>query len=338
MWARDIDTADYAERLAGIEARLRSDAVTRRPARLVLGIETSCDETAAAVVGGRRRGAVVGGLEPGRPARRLRRGGPRDRRPGPSRAADPGRRPRRSAGAGLSAGPRACDAVAATIGPGLIGSLLVGVSEAKALALAWDVPFVGRQPPRGPPLRRPPRPSRIEWPVAVLPRLGGPHPARLHGGPRPLPAARARPSTTPPGRPSTRWPGSSASATPAARPSSGPPTAGDPTAFAFPRAMLDDGLDFSFCGLKTAVRPRRAAPPRRLRRGRGGLVPAGRGGRAGGQGRAGAAAAVGARGCAWPAGWPPTGPCGRALADGRAPSSASPPTCPAGPCAPTTRP
>ena len=35
------------------------------------------------------------------------------------------------------------DAVACTIGPGLIGALLVGVSAAKALSLAWDVPFVG---------------------------------------------------------------------------------------------------------------------------------------------------------------------------------------------------
>ena len=34
------------------------------------------------------------------------------------------------------------DAVAATYGPGLVGSLLVGVSAAKALALVWDVPFV----------------------------------------------------------------------------------------------------------------------------------------------------------------------------------------------------
>src|SRR5436853_166519 len=34
-------------------------------------------------------------------------------------------------------------AVAATVGPGLVGSLLVGVSTAKTLALVWDVPFVG---------------------------------------------------------------------------------------------------------------------------------------------------------------------------------------------------
>ena len=35
------------------------------------------------------------------------------------------------------------DAVAATVGPGLAGALLVGVSTAKALALVWGVPFVG---------------------------------------------------------------------------------------------------------------------------------------------------------------------------------------------------
>ena len=34
------------------------------------------------------------------------------------------------------------DAVAATVGPGLIGALLVGVSAAKTLALVWDVPFI----------------------------------------------------------------------------------------------------------------------------------------------------------------------------------------------------
>ena len=35
------------------------------------------------------------------------------------------------------------DAVAATHGPGLIGALLIGVSAAKALSLAWGVPYVG---------------------------------------------------------------------------------------------------------------------------------------------------------------------------------------------------
>src|SRR3546814_3245735 len=49
--------------------------------------------------------------------------------------------------AGLSDRPGAdstcdVDAVAATYGPGLVGALLVGVSAAKSLALAWDVPFI----------------------------------------------------------------------------------------------------------------------------------------------------------------------------------------------------
>lgn len=43
--------------------------------------------------------------------------------------------------AGVS--PQAVDLVAATYGPGLIGGLLVGLSLAKALSLAWQVPFVG---------------------------------------------------------------------------------------------------------------------------------------------------------------------------------------------------
>lgn len=34
-------------------------------------------------------------------------------------------------------------AIAVTVGPGLVGSLLVGVSAAKALALAWDLPLIG---------------------------------------------------------------------------------------------------------------------------------------------------------------------------------------------------
>src|SRR3546814_19454156 len=49
--------------------------------------------------------------------------------------------------AGLSDRPGAdstcdVDAVAATSGPGPVGALLVGVSAAKSLPLAWDVPFI----------------------------------------------------------------------------------------------------------------------------------------------------------------------------------------------------
>ena len=49
---------------------------------------------------------------------------------------------------------RDLDAVAACHGPGLAGALLVGVSAAKAIALADRPPVRRREPPRGAPLRR----------------------------------------------------------------------------------------------------------------------------------------------------------------------------------------
>src|SRR5512134_1429971 len=105
----------------------------------VLGIESSCDETAAAVVEDGRRALsdVVatqidihrrwGGVVPELASRNhvvqvlpvideaLARAG---------------------------VGREAIDAVAVTAGPGLVGALLVGVQAAKALALAWGKPLV----------------------------------------------------------------------------------------------------------------------------------------------------------------------------------------------------
>ena len=46
--------------------------------------------------------------------------------------------------------PADLDGVGATSGPGLVGSLLVGLSAAKALALAWRLPFIGVNSPGGP--------------------------------------------------------------------------------------------------------------------------------------------------------------------------------------------
>ena len=107
----------------------------------VLGIETSCDETAAAVVAGGHqvRSSVVtsqidlhrafGGVVPeiaGRAHLELL----------------PAAVEQALAEAGLEIPDQPPSAVAATAGPGLLGALVVGVSAAKALALAWDVPFV----------------------------------------------------------------------------------------------------------------------------------------------------------------------------------------------------
>lgn len=112
-------------------------AASAGAATAVLGIETSCDETAASVVvGGRHvRSSVVtsqidlhrafGGVVPeiaGRAHLQLL--------------------PAAVEQALADADIGVPEAVAATAGPGLLGALVVGVSAAKALALAWDVPFV----------------------------------------------------------------------------------------------------------------------------------------------------------------------------------------------------
>ena len=106
----------------------------------ILAIETSCDETGVAVVVGGRRieanqvasqvalHAQTGGIVPEVAARQQLRWIV----PVTEAALD-------EAGIGWDA----IDAVAVTYGPGLIGSLLVGVNVAKALAVAHDLPLVG---------------------------------------------------------------------------------------------------------------------------------------------------------------------------------------------------
>lgn len=106
----------------------------------ILAIETSCDETGVAVVSGGRRiasnqvatqialHAATGGIVPEVAARQqLRWIVPTVR----------------AAVAEAKVDWADLDAVAVTFGPGLIGSLLVGVNMAKALAVALDLPLVG---------------------------------------------------------------------------------------------------------------------------------------------------------------------------------------------------
>src|SRR5688500_5486702 len=106
---------------------------------LVLGIETSCDETAASVVANGTE--VLSSVVSSQVDLHARFGGVVPEIAG--RAHVELLTPV-VAQALVEAGVdgRAVDAVAATVGPGLIGSLLVGVSTAKALSLVWDVPFV----------------------------------------------------------------------------------------------------------------------------------------------------------------------------------------------------
>jgi N6-L-threonylcarbamoyladenine synthase len=112
----------------------------------ILGIETSCDETAAAIV--EAGTSVLSSVVSSQVDLHARYGGVVPEIA--SRAhvdlivpvvaqafVEAGLSDRPVNGAGCE-----IDAVAATYGPGLVGALLVGVSAAKALALAWDVPFI----------------------------------------------------------------------------------------------------------------------------------------------------------------------------------------------------
>jgi len=106
---------------------------------VILGIETSCDETAAAVVVGGTK--VLSSVVSSQVDLHARYGGVV---PEVASRAHVELLTPVVAQALVEAGVHArdLDAVAATHGPGLVGSLLVGLSAAKSLALVWDVPFV----------------------------------------------------------------------------------------------------------------------------------------------------------------------------------------------------
>ena len=106
---------------------------------VVLGIETSCDETAAAVV--ERAQLVRSSVVSSQVERHAPFGGVVPEIAGRAHVEQ---MVPVIAEALISAGAEGADldAVAATTGPGLAGSLLIGVSAAKALSLVWDVPFV----------------------------------------------------------------------------------------------------------------------------------------------------------------------------------------------------
>ena len=80
--------------------------------------------------------------QPGRAARGDRRHRARGRRARPPALDDPGARARRCAAAGRRPTWRELDAIAVTEGPGLAGSLLVGITMAKTLAWVHGLPLV----------------------------------------------------------------------------------------------------------------------------------------------------------------------------------------------------
>jgi N6-L-threonylcarbamoyladenine synthase len=217
---------------------------------LVLGIETSCDETAVGIVEDRmhlRANVIASQVE--------------------LHAPYGGVVPEVAARAHLEqllptidtalvqAGCRLSDvdAIAVTAGPGLVGALLVGVSGAKGLALAHDVPLLGVNHLRAHVEVAQLEFGELEPPLVALVVSGG-HTSivamgedgvfRQLGGTIDDAAGEAFDKIA-------RFIG---------LPYPGGPEidrlarSGDPTAFAFPRAMLHEpGYDLSLSGLKTAV-------------------------------------------------------------------------------------
>jgi N6-L-threonylcarbamoyladenine synthase len=215
----------------------------------ILAIETSCDETAAAVVVDGRdvRSSVVssqvdlhaafGGVVPevaGRAHVELLT-------PVVAEAMS------RAGVGGADLG-----AVAATIGPGLIGSLLVGVSAAKAYSLAWGVPFVGVNHMEGHLAAAFLEDPEMALPAVVLLVSGG-HTMLIHMTAEGRYRLLGQTIDDAAGEAFDKvarflglgYPGGPAIDRLA--------TAGDPEAIAFPRGLAGQGYDFSFSGLKTSV-------------------------------------------------------------------------------------
>ncbi len=262
MWSGQLDGPEMVARGAEMAARARGSLARFRPVRsdaasadegrgdLILAIESSCDETAAAVV---RGGLEVlsnvvasqidfhsrfGGVVPEIASRK-------------HTEAIVGVVVEALEQAGVGLGD--LTALAVTNGPGLVGALVVGVAYAKGLALATGLPLVGvnhleghlfanvlAEPDLAPPF------------VALL--VSGGHTSLVHApewgeyhtlgstiddaaGEAFDKVAKALGLGYPGGPEITRLAAD-----------------GDPAAIAFPRAMLhSDDLDFSLSGLKTSV-------------------------------------------------------------------------------------
>ena len=225
--------------------------MTRRfdESTVVLAVETSCDETAAALVMGGND--VLSSVVSSRIDIHARFGGvvPEVASRAHLESIVPVVR-RAFDEAGIA--PSRVDAVAATAGPGLIGALLVGVSAAKSLALSWDRPFIGVNHLEAHLYAGLLDDPGLEFPLVVLLVSGG-HTMivemRGHGDYRIL----GRTIDDAAGEAYDKvarfldlgYPGGPVIDRVSAD--------GDPDAIPFPRAMMNDGLDFSFSGLKTAV-------------------------------------------------------------------------------------
>jgi N6-L-threonylcarbamoyladenine synthase len=215
----------------------------------VLGIETSCDETAAAVYDGQAGllahelysqvalHATYGGVVPELASRdHLRK-----LLPLLEKVVDRG------------GGRNAIDGIAYTSGPGLVGALLVGAAVARSVAYAWGLPCIGVHHMEGHLLAPLLEPQPPQFPFVALLVSGG-HTllARVEGVGRyellgsSLDDAAGEAFDKTAKLLGLGYPGGPQLAALAEQ--------GRPDVFRFPRPLTErPGLDFSFSGLKTAV-------------------------------------------------------------------------------------
>jgi N6-L-threonylcarbamoyladenine synthase len=218
---------------------------------VVLGIETSCDDTAAAVVD--EHFHVLSSVVESSLDQHRAFGGVVPELAGRAHVTTIAPVIRRALHeAGLDPLAPALDGVAVTSGPGLIGSLLVGLSTAKALALVWDLPFVGVNHLEGHLFAPLLESSDLTWPLMTLLVSGGHSLIVFQPGPGEHEvlgetiddaAGEAFDKVA-------RWLGLGYPG--------GPEIdrlahEGSPDALKLPVSMVGDDLDLSFSGLKTAV-------------------------------------------------------------------------------------
>jgi len=152
---------------------------------------------------------------------------------------------------------RAVDAVAATVGPGLVGCLLVGANYGRGLALAAGLPFIGVNHLEGHVYANwlyegdAPTPEP-ELPAVVL-IVSGAHSdlVLMEGHRRFRPLGRTIDDAA--GEAFDKVARLLGLGFPGGPLIERAAKDGDPTAFPLPRAALGDRYDFSFSGLKTAV-------------------------------------------------------------------------------------
>ena len=215
---------------------------------LILGIESSCDDTAAAVVDaeGRVHSSVIASQTD-------------------IHAAHGGVYPELASRAHVQsivvtidralsdAGVRGPDlrAIGVTRGPGLIGSLLVGLNTATGVGMGWGVPVIGVNHLRGHLRSADLEEARVRYPAilllvsgghTLLARMTGPTEIDVLGGTRDDSVGEAYDKV---GRMlGLGYPGGPAVDRLAATGAASIP---------LPRPLLNDGYEFSFSGLKSAV-------------------------------------------------------------------------------------